>query len=69
MARLFDRPTLGNLQSPAQFVRWADKFLTQIENQVVDLFAALSSMPDIPDVHIPADYTGTVDPALVMREQ
>ena len=42
---------------------WSQRVCEQIETQFTELFAALSTMPDIADVHIPADYTGTVDPA------
>jgi hypothetical protein len=45
----------------AQFMAWWQLVLKQLNEQLTDLFAALSSMPDIPDVHITADYTGTVD--------
>lgn len=50
------------------FQIWWDQFATELEtsiNNIVtvqsQIFEALSSMPDISDVHIAADYTGTVD--------
>ena len=37
MARQFDRPTAGNMATPAQLVRYFDKFLTALEGVTADL--------------------------------
>jgi hypothetical protein len=43
------------------FQVWWQLAKKQIEDNLTDLFAALSTMPDIADIHISADYTGTAD--------
>jgi hypothetical protein len=44
-----------------QFQAWWQLVLENLNEQLTDLFSALSFMPDIPDVTITADYTGAVD--------
>lgn len=59
MSRLLDRLNANN-SSGLAFQRLWERNCVALESQITDLFAALSSMPDIPDVRIDADYTGAV---------
>lgn len=44
MARQFDRPSTGNMVTPAQIVRYFDKFLTALEAVLTDQQSQLSSI-------------------------
>jgi hypothetical protein len=62
MTRLLSRlADFGRTGLPRFAFTWSQRVCEQIEAQFTDIFAAISSMPDIPDVHITADYTGTVN--------
>lgn len=63
MTRLLDRLTAGN-SSGINFIRLWDRVCTKIESLFGQTFEALASMTDIADVHISADYTGAVNPAV-----
>lgn len=69
MARLLDRLQGSDAAHPSKVNRWSQRVCDQIEAALTDIianqtdiFAALSTMPDIPDVHIAADYTGVANP-------
>lgn len=64
----FNPPPLPPTQPPwPQFQVWWQLVLASLQESFTQLFEAVSSMPDIQDVHIVADYTGTVQPGQLPR--
>ncbi len=61
MARAFDRPTAGNLSTPAQIVRFFDKFLTALEANLGALSAADAALAAALAAAHTADWSGVND--------